>query len=541
MDRDNSRNSAGRPVQPPQSGAYRSRYDAGQTGRGRPDIAPGVRGRQPGRADGQARKQNWFLQHKVFSLVMLVVLLAGVGLAVYFSRAITDPGSVLINRPAGGATAGNASSGSQPAYSFPTDVVNILILGTDSNAARVNAGMNARTDCVMLASINTTTKHVSLISIPRDTYVRIYDENNQYVDQNRVNAAFAYGGGMKKDGIQYAINTVRQFLGGSIPIDHFVMFDMDLVKKLIDAVGGVNVDVDITVSVGSVHLKPGAQKLNGAEALVYARDRHNTPGGDFGRVGHQQQVMIALLKELQNKGNIVKNIPQLYSSLSTNVNTDPELGVLQITALAWIAKDVSIGGIKQYTVTGDCLTIDGASIVVADQTVKQGILKDVFGIDYQIRDDETYAHLKGQITAVLNAGKGIINKAQSLLNNNKAYYTADEGRNLRNAIATWQAASKKNDSEGMADAQQDVQTEYDILKKLIEANKAGPAPTPAPEDTPQPTDTAAPTDIPLPTDTPAVTDSPAPTDAPLPTDTPVITDTPLFTDSPQPTDTPAAG
>lgn len=532
MDRDKSRFPNERQAQ----AAGRSRNGYGPAGA----QPQGNRGRKTGRMDepGRGRQPNWFLRHKVFSVCALVVLLAGIAGFAYFARAIFNPGSVLVNRPSAAPGSGqssgsgqNAQGGQQPNYTFPTDVVNILILGTDADAGRIQAGMNARTDCIMLASINTTTKQVSLISIPRDTYVKIYDQNNQYVDQNRINSAFAYGGGLKKNGVAYAMNTVKQFFGGNIPIDHYVLFDMDLVKSLVNAVGGVTVNVDIDVTVDSIHLKPGVQKLNGTKALIYARDRHNTPGGDFGRVGHQQQVMIALLKELQNKGNIVKSIPALYSSLSTNVSTDPELGLLQVTALAWIAKDVNVGSLKQYTVTGECLTISGASIVVADQSVKQRIMKEVFGIDYQIRQDETYDHLKGQITKVLNAGKGIINTAQKLLDNNKQYYTADEARALRNAIADWQAASKKNDSGGMADAQQDVQTEYDILKKTIDERKAAPTATPAPTDT----DTAAPTDTPAPTDEPVATDTPAPTDTVAPTGTPAPTDTP----EPEPTDSPA--
>jgi polyisoprenyl-teichoic acid--peptidoglycan teichoic acid transferase len=528
MNRDNSRYTSNRAAPPGSAG--RSRYDNGGAGRGRPEGSGSGRGRLPGRADERPKQRGWLMRHKAFSLIVLCVLLAGVVGVAYFYRAFADPGSVLVNRPTAGpgagqgngqSSSGQSSSGDQqPGYDFPKDVVNILILGTDADADRVKEGMNARTDCIMLASINTTSKQVSLISIPRDTYVKIYDENNQLTDQNRINAAFAYGGGLKKDGIAYAMNTVEQFFGGGIPIDHYVLFDMDLVKRLINAVGGVSVDVDISVDVDSIHLRPGVQKLNGAEALVYARDRHNTPGGDFGRVGHQQQVMIALLKMLQNKGNIVKNIPALYSSLSDDVVTNPELGALQITALAWIAKDVDVSSVKQYTVQGKSLNISGASIVVADQQSKQSIIKAVFGLDYQIREDETYDHLLGQITKILNAGKGIISAAQSLLDNNKQYYSADEARPLRSAVAVWQAASKKNDSESMADAQQDVQTEYDILKQLIDARKAAPTAMPEPTDEPEPTDTVAPTDEPVPTDAPAPTDAPTdkPADSSAPTD-----------------------
>jgi LCP family protein required for cell wall assembly len=484
------------------------------------------------------RKGSWFGRHKVLTCVIAVVLLAGAVCAALLLRVASDPGSLLVNRPgASGAAAAPGASG-QPGYDFPKDIVNILVLGTDANAERVRQGMNARTDCMMLASINTTTKQVSLISIPRDTYVMIYDENNEEVSRNRVNAAFAFGGGLKKNGIAYAKNTVIQCLGGQVPIDHFVLFDMDLVKNLIDDVGGVTVDVDISVSVKSVgvSLKPGEQKLNGIQALTYARDRHNTKGGDFGRVGHQQQVMIALLRELQNKGNIVTKIPELYESFAGNVTTNPELGAMQIAALAWIAKDVNVAGVKQYTLTGKSHTIKGASIVISDQEKKKEILKEVFGIDYEIRREETYEYLKGEVDEMLSAGTDVVNRAKSLLNDNKQYYTADDAKALKSAISAWTTASKKNDSEAMQEALEDVQTEYAILKNIIDKNKNKPKDTPKPEDTEEPEVTPEPETTSTPKKTASPTDTPKPEETATPEPEETATPKPEKTATSEPTD-----
>lgn len=504
-----------------------------------PEAPEQNRGRQRGNG---GRSGSWFGRHRVFSIVSLSIMVVLLCVGGYFAYAISHPADVLVNDrtavptdeptmdpteeattgidPTDSATPGNtdnvtpAPTEEQPPDMsvFPKDIVNILMLGTDTGLNRV--GMGARTDCIMLVSINTTTKKVSIISVPRDTYVKIYNEKNKISGRNRINATFAYGGGKDKKGIPYALNTASHFFG-NLPIDHYVIFDMDLVVRLVNMMGGVTINVDVELSRSgpnpdTVNVKPGLQKLNGNEALAFARKRHGVTGGDFGRVGNQQKVLVAVLKELKNQGKI-SMIPDLYSALSKNVQTDLNAG--QIAALAWIAKDVDIDGTmaNSFTVPGTSLQINGASLVISDQQKKIDILKQVFGtkagLDFKIKSDETYSYLYGLIKKQFLSGQTIINNANSLLNNNKEWYTAEQAAALRAAISAWTAASKKNDADGMADAQTDVQTQYDILKDIIDANKAAAA-TPEPTDnssTDTPTDapTEVPTTVSPPTDAPA--------------------------------------
>lgn len=471
------------------------------------------RARKRGRAEGNGNK-SFFMRHKALSIVMssvLLVLVVAGAFLFYYYNIYKHPEDVLVknrtplpqttDQGVGDGTTGIVTTGGsgspdmtagvsptptdlQSNYTFPNDVVNILMLGTDTGLNR--QGMGARTDCIMLISINVTTKKVSIISVPRDTYVKIYNEKMRIAGRNRINATFAYGGGADKKGIPYAKNTISHFLG-NVPIDYYVVFDMDLVVRLIDMVGGVTVDVQLSepFSFGNIHLEPGVHKLNAMEALTYARDRHHTAGSDFGRVGHQQQVLVAVLKELKNQGKI-SMIPQLYQALSNNVKTDMSMDV--IVALASIAMDVDIDATmsNSHTITGSTMMIDGASIVIADQTQKIDVLKTVFGTNAGLYlkpyEDEKKSYLTGLINKQFKAGQVIVNNANALLNNNKEFYTDAEAAQLRAAIAAWNAAHSKNDSDGMAEAQQDVQTEYDILQDIVEARKAAAA-TPTPEPT----------------------------------------------------------
>lgn len=260
------------------------------------------------------------------------------------------------------------------------DIINFLILGTDVNAERHQAGMTGRTDCMMLTSVNMKTKTLSLVSIPRDTYVMVYDENNTALKRDRINAAYQIGGGLQKHGIEYAVNTVTQYLGGAVPIHYYALFDMDLAKELVDSVGGVTVDVDISADVGDVHLTPGRKKLNGTEALVYARDRHNTGDGDIGRVGHQQQILIALLKDLQSKEDITAKIPELFNALSGKIATNLD-SMQEIASLALTAGKIDAASVKQYTFGGAFQTADHMNVLVSDPEKKEEIVREVFGVN----------------------------------------------------------------------------------------------------------------------------------------------------------------
>ncbi len=490
------------------------------------------------RKRGNGSNQNWFMRHRVLVIVVLSILvvgLAGVGLV----AALAGNNNILIDADARNQTQEPASDtpgsttdpspdqteGTEPtateelppAYLFSKDIVNILVLGTDTGLDR--EGDAGRTDSIILVSINQVTSEVSMISIPRDTYVKIYNEKNKVVDENKINVAYRYGmlksGGNKEVGIAYAVNTIGRFLSGNanglIPIDQYVLFDMDMVIDLVRAVGGVTVDVKFALTRKDgdpVEVKPGVQWLNAHQALAYARKRHGVAGGDQSRGQQQQDIMMAVLKEIKKKGTVTM-IPQLYNALVKNCYTS--VTAEMIPRLAWIAKDVNIDQIKSRTIKGKTLTM-GGSYVIASQDIndpnsKQAILKELYGIDVKVNNDETYSALSSKIQKRAAAGQDLVNKANTLLNNNKQYYTDSEAAPLRSAISSWSAAKRKNDVDAMADAQEDVQTSYDILKSIINERKAAETETP----------TEAPTDNPVtapPTDAPP-TSPPDPTTAPV--------------------------
>ena len=158
----------------------------------------------------------------------------------------------------------------QSDLNFMKDKVNILILGIDRNAAREDWG-TFRTDTMMLASCDFKQKKMTMISLPRDSLVYIYPFNVIA----RINTAFGHGGGENKDGYKYAMKTVSQQLGG-IPVDYYFGFDMEVVKSLVDAMGGVDYFVDTVIEVDGRSVPQGQQHLNGLQVLDYCRMRHGS-------------------------------------------------------------------------------------------------------------------------------------------------------------------------------------------------------------------------------------------------------------------------
>lgn len=207
-----------------------------------------------------------------------------------------------------------------------------LFLGVDSEGDGLNANAAFNGDTLMLMSFNPKTLDAILLSIPRDTYVPIACKNKNYA---KINSSAAYG-------TSCVISTINNLLG--INIDYYVKINFKGVVDLVEAVGGVEVNVEAPSYMADkyggkvceqnsdrkfgdklVCMNPGMQTLNGEQALAYSRCRHMYIGSDLDRVKHQQQVVEALankamhfssIKEFQNILNAVSK------NIATNMDTD---------------------------------------------------------------------------------------------------------------------------------------------------------------------------------------------------------------------------
>jgi LCP family protein required for cell wall assembly len=213
------------------------------------------------------------------------------------------------------------------------DAMNFLMLGSDTRDPS-GAG-RSRSDTIIVLHLPKDRSGAQLISIPRDTWVHVpksEDGRHGGVDA-KINAAFAWGGPA------LTVRTVEAYTG--VRIDHVVMVDFAGFQEIVDALGGVSIDVEKSFT--STHsLNPnsirrfdkGPQLMDGAAALDYARERYAFADGDFARIRHQQQVIKAILNKASS-GGILTNPARLNAFLratASSVAVDDTLNMVGMAA-----------------------------------------------------------------------------------------------------------------------------------------------------------------------------------------------------------------
>ncbi|MGW5847775.1 LCP family protein [Streptomyces sp. NPDC055254] len=223
---------------------------------------------------------------------------------------------------------------------------NILVLGSDSRAG-ANGDLDhgnvsgARSDTAMLVHIPEGRAKATAVSIPRDTLVTRPECKNK--DGKTVPSAkrVMFNSVYSLAGPACVVNTVEQLSG--IRVDHFVEVDFAGFKGLVDALGGVTVTLDkpMTGEKGGLKLDAGSHRLNGEDSLKFVRTRYGYgDGSDLGRIGLQQQFMMAMLSEIK-KQDAFGNPARLYKLADAgtkSLTTDSDLASL--TALADFAKSM---------------------------------------------------------------------------------------------------------------------------------------------------------------------------------------------------------
>ncbi len=207
----------------------------------------------------------------------------------------------------------------------------VIILGTD-----VEEHGAARSDTIIVATINPDSKDMKMVSIPRDTLITLPNG-----EMEKINAAFATAGPL----------LTREMVGDylDIHIDFYASMDFDGLVQLVDAVDGVTVNSDLEFTEGIEHIEKGVQKLDGKAALAYARMRKMDPRGDFGRQDRQKEVIISILKKL-NSSKSITNMSAILDSiapyLKTNATSEQMIGM-------GLNYSPALNNIEQLTIDGE--------------------------------------------------------------------------------------------------------------------------------------------------------------------------------------------
>ncbi|MFD2766134.1 LCP family protein [Micromonospora eburnea] len=203
--------------------------------------------------------------------------------------------------------------------------LNFLVVGKDKSEPGDSV---SRTDTIMLVHVPHSRDRAQLISIPRDTWTTIPEslpEDGGGPRKAKINAAYAWGGS------RLLVRTIEQFTG--VRVDHVVVVDFAGFGKVIDVLGGVDVNVDKPFTPQQVPgpvLQPGVHRMDSALALDYARQRKQFADGDFSRMRHQQALVAAVMQEAGRKG-VLANPGQLDDFLRATagaVQVDQSLSVV---------------------------------------------------------------------------------------------------------------------------------------------------------------------------------------------------------------------
>lgn len=277
------------------------------------------------------------------------------------------------------------------------DRINVLCLGLDYNYTPQGIIFTkyARTDTVFVISLDSEGKDINVLSIPRDIRVRL--PGNGY---DKINAAYAFGE------LKLAKETVEEFLG--INIDYYIILKIYGAEKLIDALGGIPVEVEKDIDYDDkwgnfhVHLKKGYQILNGKQAIGYCRFRYDEEG-DRGRIRRQHQFLEALTKELKNPRHLMQ-IEKL--SKISKESLDTNFSALQIIDLARLYKNFDQRNLFQATLEGEDQYIDGISYLICDERLKERLVGRMFL--------GTYSYLPEEIKVEVLNGTTVPGLAESL-------------------------------------------------------------------------------------------------------------------------------
>jgi LCP family protein required for cell wall assembly len=230
----------------------------------------------------------------------------------------------------------------------PPAPATILLLGSDR---RPGEASTPRSDAIIVVRVDPARRRAAVLSLPRDLWVAIPGRG-----RNRLNAAYLWGerDGPPGAGMALARAAVGDLLG--TPIDYVATLDFRGFIGLIDALGGVTVDVEAplvderfpTASRGftTVRFAAGPQPMDGATALTYCRVRH--PDDDFARGRRQQAVLLAIAARLRERGDLgsLLGAQRVSGALVGYMQTDMPRG--RIIELAWALRDLSPGAVERY-------------------------------------------------------------------------------------------------------------------------------------------------------------------------------------------------
>lgn len=290
--------------------------------------------------------------------VMVVAILATTAVAVglYFTTLSSFTNSEFAKTFKNYQTSKNVSQAIKQTKPF-----SILLMGVDTGSADRTDRWQGNSDSMLLVTVNPKTKKTTMTSLERDILIKLSGpkKNDMTGIEAKLNAAYAAGGA------QMAIMTVQDLL--DITIDYYMQLNMQGLVDLVEAVGGITVTNKFDFPIQIYEQEPaytatvpvGTHKINGDQALVYARMRYDDPDGDYGRQKRQREVIQKVMAKILALDSI-SNYRKILSAVSNNMQTNVEISTRTIPKL--LGYRDALKNIKSYQLRGEDATLaDGGS------------------------------------------------------------------------------------------------------------------------------------------------------------------------------------
>ncbi|HEX7744848.1 MAG TPA: LCP family protein [Micromonosporaceae bacterium] len=304
-------------------------------------------------APRERRGGRWWRLLALVSALVLVLVAGGVAVGGWFYARSVDKTVARVDVFSALPEAG------RPAKT-PSAALNLLILGSDSTDPDPTG---SRADTIILVHLPANRERAQLISIPRDTWTTLpTGAAGQGGTQAKINAAYAWGG------TPLMVRAAERFTG--VRVDHVVLIDFAGFREIVDALGGIEVGVSETFT--STHrpfrtFHAGTQRMDGATALDFARQRKQFRDGDFTRIRHQQQVIAALVDRATQRG-LVTSPGRLDAFLKATAGAVTVDNTLSTFDLAWDLRGIRRANIDRViSPSAGTATIGDQSVVLPDE------------------------------------------------------------------------------------------------------------------------------------------------------------------------------
>ena len=296
-----------------------------------------------------ARKRR---RRRAWTIAAIVVAVLAIGLTTAVALKVVDVGN-KINAVFFSDPALQQELASQKA-SAPGEPFYMVLMGSDTRPGQTQQ----RSDTLIVARVDPQNKKIAMISIPRDSRVAIPGKWT-----TKINAAAVYGGPA------LVIKTVKEITG--LPITHFVNLNFNGFRDVVDAIGGVWIDVPFRIydTLASAYgpayatIEKGYQKLDGKHALTFVRTRHTMADSDYGRMRNQQAFIKALASQALSLSNVF-NASQIVDAVASNLDTD--MTPLQLADLVLQFKGMKPEDLDSATAPSAPKYINGVSYVILD-------------------------------------------------------------------------------------------------------------------------------------------------------------------------------